>query len=117
MAARRRRRRESLWVANPICLAWCNRCLADCIYPPRHVRSHGAHHEPGCRGGTFHVQRVCKKCGEIQIQEDWDICRPCALLVELLQTRDLPSILRVARELFQSLPGYRRRLFSLLPPG
>jgi len=43
---------------------------------------------------------MCRNCKEIEIRDDWEICRQCALLIELKQTPDFGKALDVARELF-----------------
>src|ERR1051326_8194725 len=101
----RSRRKVGMWTYWSHCHAYCKSCGAGCLYGPEHARSHGAHHFRDCEHLGFFAPKICKRCREIEVRPDWDICRPCALLIELKQTRDFGQALRVARELFDLLPG------------
>ena len=106
---RRRARHESG------CRALCDNCLTVCQYPQGHRRSHGGHHREYCNGAKFFFVKTCRLCNENEIlRADWDICRPCGILIEIRNTTYLAEMIRLTREMLRHYGG--RGIMSL-PPG
>lgn len=86
--------------------------MTVCQYVEGHRRSHGGHHYEYCKGARFFMVKVCRLCNENKIyRADWDICRPCGILIEMRNTTDLAEMIKLTREMLRHLGGRR-----LMPP-
>jgi hypothetical protein len=88
------------------CGALCHGCRVLCSYTAEHRRSHGGHHRTWCAGRDFALPKVCKRCNEqVLHRPDWDICRPCAILIELKHAPDFATALTLAQEMMKEISG------------
>jgi hypothetical protein len=58
-----------------------------------------------CGNPKFIIPKVCLRCREAEIWADWDICRRCALMIEIEQTDDPEARLKLVLELLGTLGG------------
>ncbi len=56
----------------------------------------------------FFIPKLCRRCNERKIyRADWDICRPCGILIEMEHTTDLNEMLGLAHEMLRHFGGGR----------
>jgi len=98
----------------PGCRAFCVGCFMHCAHDDGHEGAHETEHSWRCEDPKFFVAKVCSLCRKAQIREDWDICRSCAVVIELEQTTDPEARRAIVHEVIAELCS-RARLGRLLP--